>query len=72
MPKTQQPEMPLPTRDAASYLGVSIVRIKQWVADGRLPRREVGSGLVHFRADLDAVERKKGGRKKREKSGISS
>lgn len=52
----------LTTSDAASRLGVTVQRIHQFIADGRLPAQKVGRDYIISDEDLKLVEDRKPGR----------
>ena len=43
------------TAEAAAALGVTVGRVRQLVAEGRLPSRKFGNALVFTPEDLDRV-----------------
>jgi excisionase family DNA binding protein len=44
----------LTTGEAAAALGVTAIRVRQWIADKRLPAQKIGSIHVIKRADVEA------------------
>lgn len=58
----------LTTKEAAVRLGVSVGRIQQFIANGRLPATKVGQTNLVKESDLHLVENRKMGRPKKEKS----
>lgn len=56
----------LTTKEAAERLGVSEGRIRQFVADGRLPAVKVGQTNLVKEADLQLVENRQTGRPPKE------
>lgn len=62
----------LTAKQAGERLGVSAGRIRQLVAEKRLPATKFGNSLMIRESDLDLVkERKKTGRPKKQKSEIN-
>jgi len=56
----------IPTKEAAEKLNVSEGRIRQLVADGRLPAVKVGQTNLVKESDLELVKDRKTGRPKKE------
>ncbi len=52
----------LTTKEAAERLGVSVGRVKQFVAEGRLPAIKVGHTNLVKESDLKLVQDRKTGR----------
>lgn len=52
----------LSTEEAAARLGVAGSRIRQLIAEGRLPAKKIGAGYVISARDLKLVEVRKPGR----------
>jgi len=55
----------LSTEEAAERLGVAGSRIRQLIAEGRLPAKKIGGGYVILSKDLDLVKNRKPGRPKK-------
>lgn len=58
----------LTTKEAAEKLGISEGRIRQFVADGRLPAVKVGQTNLVKESDLSLVAERKTGRPKKQDS----
>lgn len=52
----------LTTKEVAEKLGVSVGRVQQLVAEGRLPATKIGQTNLVKEADLKLVENRKTGR----------
>lgn len=52
----------LTTKEAAEKLGVTVGRVQQFVAEGRLPSIKVGRDRFILESDLDLVSERKTGR----------
>jgi excisionase family DNA binding protein len=62
----------LTAKQAAEKLGVSAGRVRQLVAEKRLPATKFGNSLMILETDLNLVkERKKTGRPKKQKDEIN-
>jgi excisionase family DNA binding protein len=53
---------PLTVADAAKRLGVSVRRVQQLIAEGRLPAKEFGKVYMIKESDLKLVQDRKPGR----------
>lgn len=62
----------LSTREAADILGVSILRVQQYIWDGRLPAQRIGRTYVIDEGDLKLVGERKTGRPPKAKTGAAS
>lgn len=56
----------LTTKEVAERLNVSVGRIQQLIAEGRLPATKVGQTNLVRESDLKLIENRKTGRPKRE------
>jgi excisionase family DNA binding protein len=61
MPKIQENEM-ISTNEAAKELGISNIRVRVLIRDGRLPAQKIGRDWIIRRSDLDLVRVRKPGR----------
>jgi excisionase family DNA binding protein len=52
----------LTTKEVAEKLGVSVGRIQQLIAEGRLPATKIGQTNLVKEADLELVQNRKTGR----------
>ena len=59
----------LTTKEVAQRLGVSVGRVQQFIAEGRLPATKIGQTNLVRESDLKLVEERKTGRPPKEKSG---
>ena len=55
----------LTTKEVAERLGVSVGRIQQFIAEGRLPATKIGQTNLVKESDLKLVENRKIGRPKK-------
>ncbi len=58
----------LTTKEVAEKLGVSVGRVQQFIAEGRLPATKVGQTNLVKESDLKLVEDRKTGRPPKAKS----
>lgn len=58
----------LSTKEAAEKLNVSPIRVRQLIADGRLPAKKIGRDYIIEESDLKAVENRRSGRPKKIKA----
>ncbi len=58
----------LTTKEVAEKLGVSVGRVQQFIAEGRLPATKVGQTNLVKESDLKLVEDRKTGRPSKDKS----
>ena len=54
--------------EAAEKLGVSRIRVNQFIDEGRLPAQKVGRSYVILESDLQLVENRQTGRPPKDKS----
>jgi len=57
----------LTTKEVAERLGVSVGRVQQLIAEGRLPATKIGQTNLVKKADLELVKNRKTGRPKAKK-----
>ena len=57
----------LTTKEVAEKLGVSVGRVQQFIAEGRLPAIKIGQTNLVKESDLKLVQDRKTGRPPREK-----
>lgn len=63
MPSDQDaPDAILTTQQAAERLGVSIIRVRQYITSGRLPASKVGRDYLIRSVDVAHFERRRTGR----------
>ncbi len=58
----------LTTKEVAEKLGVSVGRVQQFIAEGRLPATKIGQTNLVKQSDLKLVEDRKTGRPSKDKS----
>ncbi len=58
----------LTTKEVAEKLGVSVGRVQQFIAEGRLPATKIGQTNLVKEADLKLVQNRKTGRPSKDKS----
>ena len=58
----------LTTKEVAEKLGVSVGRVQQFIAEGRLPATKVGQTNLVKESDLKLVKDRKTGRPSKDKS----
>ncbi len=58
----------LTTKEVAGKLGVSVGRIQQFIAEGRLPATKIGQTNLVKESDLKLVQDRKTGRPSKDKS----
>jgi len=61
MSKEQKSEM-ISTKEAAEELGVTTIRVRALIRDGRLPALKISRDWIIRRSDLDLVRVRKPGR----------
>lgn len=61
----------LTTKEAAARLGVSVGRVKQFVAEKRLPAEKVGNTNLIKESDLQLVEDRQTGRPPKQKQSMA-
>jgi excisionase family DNA binding protein len=62
----------LTTNQAAERLGVSAIRVRQLIAEGRLPAQKFGTAHMIKESDLKLVEDRKVGRPPKAAQGLQS
>lgn len=62
----------LTTQEAAERLGISPIRVRQLITDGRLPARKFGRDYMIDESDLQLVEDRKPGRPPKAKAETAS
>ncbi len=58
----------LTTKEVAEKLGVSVGRVQQFIAEGRLPATKIGQTNLVKESDLKLVQDRKTGRPSKDKS----
>ncbi len=58
----------LTTKEVAEKLGVSVGRVQQFIAEGRLPATKIGQTNLVKESDLKLVQNRKTGRPSKDKS----